>query len=541
MQIVAQKASHLSIQQMRTWHLQQESQMYSTQCMLLLEGVLDREALQSSLQHMLSRHEILRTVFYQSPDMDIPLQAIANSTEQFLPLISLEDTQTPCQDKEVERLFESLKRHTFDLAHGPLLHLWLLRLASDKHLLLLRLPALCADTTTLSLLFAELCQSYAAHIAGETFANDLLQYADVSAWLQKLLKSDDAEDHLAYWHKFDLSRLDSLSLPFRLSEIAGQADQKHLSDPYIHELSIEATLSTHLYEQAQLIGVSPEAWILACWKLLLWRLTNEDDMLIGLACDGREYEELAAAPGPYTRFVPFGMHIAGDWPFLRIVDQVNKALDEAREEQEYFTWDRLSQASSSPTNLPFFPLSFQWQDWPETLHAPGLRFSLLRCWDCYEPFALKLQALSIGQNLRLVLHADPTLLTPSHLQHLGSALLCLLQASLAHPHHLLGQFPLLSPPQQDHLLQRLHGPALPLPVSTIAQLFAQQAHLHPQRPALVCGTTQFRYQQLDALSNQLAHTLRHHGVHANVLVALCMPRSADMLIALLAVLKAGGA
>src|SRR5947207_13954360 len=121
MQIVAKRASHLSIQQVRMWHLQQESQMYSAQCLLLLEGNLVREAFQSSLQQMLNRHEILRTAFYQSPDMDIPLQTVASCSEQLLPLISLKDIHTACQIEEVENLFRAMKEEAFDLTNGPLL------------------------------------------------------------------------------------------------------------------------------------------------------------------------------------------------------------------------------------------------------------------------------------------------------------------------------------------------------------------------------------------------------------------------------------
>src|SRR5207248_6986666 len=124
------------------------------------------------------------------------------------------------------------------------------------------------------------------------------------------------------------------------------------------EIPVEETFQAQVQALTQRIGVSVEAFLLACWQVLLWRLTAQSPSLVGVACDGRHYEELATVLGLYTRIVPLSTSLSEEQPFERILTQVNTSLQEAVEEQIYFTWEASSGAANNE-QPSFFPISFE--------------------------------------------------------------------------------------------------------------------------------------------------------------------------------------
>src|SRR5438874_6930700 len=160
MQMAGLKGSRLSLQQVRLWPWQRESQVYRAWCAVLLEGELDRDSLQKALQHVVCRHEILRTIFHVVPGMEVPMQVVTAFTQVSCPTISLENLSEPGQVALLNEYLAAAQEEPFDLVHGPLLRVMLLCLAAHKHVLLLSLPVLCADASTLTHLVAELSQAY---------------------------------------------------------------------------------------------------------------------------------------------------------------------------------------------------------------------------------------------------------------------------------------------------------------------------------------------------------------------------------------------
>src|SRR5262249_55519263 len=151
-------------------------------CAVQIAGWLDRDMLQKTLRLMVERHEILRTVFYALPGMEMPVQVVADSTAWFYSLVSLEDLDAACQLAKIDEMLAALQEEVFDLEHGPVLYSCLLSLAADRHMLIIGLPALCADGATLKLFIDELLQTYTTCLRNEEPGEEPLQYADVAAW-----------------------------------------------------------------------------------------------------------------------------------------------------------------------------------------------------------------------------------------------------------------------------------------------------------------------------------------------------------------------
>src|SRR5713226_9498450 len=201
MQTAALKAFPLSLQQSRLWALQSNGQFYQLLGQVLLEGPLHLPRLEQALQQVQHRHTILRTTSSSVAGLEMPLQAVVTQMPVACPLVQLQELAPEQQQEQIEQHWQRLQQEPIEVARGPLLRLCLLRLATQRHLLLVQLPALCADGATLRQFVADLSQTYRSGVQGETVSETPLQYADVSAWQNRLLVVDDADELKAYWEE----------------------------------------------------------------------------------------------------------------------------------------------------------------------------------------------------------------------------------------------------------------------------------------------------------------------------------------------------
>src|SRR5579872_6882960 len=164
MQTMPLKGFNLSIQQARLWPLQEKSQAYRAQCAVRLEGTLNMIVFLRALQSLLSRHTILRTTFYSIPGMEFPLQVVNSNVKLGCVLVDLEELPQLSQNAQLHACFNQLRQEVFNLNQAPLIRVRLLRLSVDSHILLISLPALCSDDTSLTQCIAELSRAYAAEL-----------------------------------------------------------------------------------------------------------------------------------------------------------------------------------------------------------------------------------------------------------------------------------------------------------------------------------------------------------------------------------------
>src|SRR5690348_17016106 len=198
MQTVGLQGSPLSFQQARLWYWQKNSAVSRTLCAVQIQGALERERFKRVVGCVIERHEILRTVFCPLPGMDVPIQVIGGTNLWSWSEINLERLEMPHQLSTIDDLFLHLRPSTlqtdgdqiaFNLESGPLFSLWLFRCARERHIVLVSLPTLCADSSSMKLFIDELVRAYAQQALPE----EVLQYADVSAWQQDLLQEEEAE------------------------------------------------------------------------------------------------------------------------------------------------------------------------------------------------------------------------------------------------------------------------------------------------------------------------------------------------------------
>ncbi|MEP0883302.1 amino acid adenylation domain-containing protein [Trichocoleus sp. ST-U3] len=523
----------ISPQQKRLWGLQQldSLQAYQVKCFLSIEGVLNVEILKASLQKIVNRYEILRTHFRCLPGMTIPLQVISDSSTINWQSIDLSSSNIQEQKNRLEALFNKISNEHCNFERDSLLHLSFITLSEQKHILLINLPALCADAATLQHLAEEISCTYAACCLGTELDDEIMQYADISEWQNELLEGEDTEVGRNYWQKQDFSALLNIALPL----------EKLVSEPAnFQPRFITKTINPDRVAEITAFvskNATVSSFLLTCWTILLWRLTKSGCLVIGTAFDGRKYEELESALGLFAKYLPIQSHLEPKLSFVDLLQKVHQAQQEVYQWQEYFSWDLNASADSS-----FFPVCFEFNQSLAKCSAAGVTFSIERLSTCIDRFKIKLAGVERDDSLSIEFHYDANLFAETDIQRLAGHFLTLVDSILETPDVAISELEILSKVERQQLLIEFNNTKIDFPqLQGIHQRFEQQVEKTPDAIALVYEGEQLTYQQLNQRANQLAHSLRKLGVAPEVLVGLYLERSLEMVVGLLGVLKAGGA
>ncbi|WP_392481078.1 amino acid adenylation domain-containing protein [Nostoc sp. C110] len=522
----------LSPQQKRLWSLQQYNSAYFAQSALLIEGNLKPEVLKAALEQVIIRHGILRTTFHCLPGMKIPVMDVKNSSILSWDNIDLSHCEPKEISSKIAELFQTAADLTLDFEQGTLLHISLLTLSIKKHILLISLPSVCADTWTLKNLVTEISNSYSACLQGERLSEEVVQYLQFSEWQNQLLADEDAEAAKQYWHEQKLSPLASLKLPFE-----SQPSQPSKFEINCCRLDIPPDVTAKIANLAQKYDTSTAVILLACWQTLIWRLTGQPDIVVGMASDRRDYEELYNLLGLVATWLPIKSHLTPDLRFQEVVELANQTIEASAEWQDYFVPKPIENHEQLA-----FPIGFEFEQLPEKLVAGDVSFSLEQYYSCIEQFKVKLTCTQREHSLTTEFYYDVNYFTADTIERLAREFQTLLTSVTANPEEKISQLEILSFSDRQQLLVEFNQTYIDNPqYKCIHQLFEEQVQKTPNKIAVVFEDQQLTYAQLNRKANQLAHYLQQRGVKPEVLVGLCTERSLLMIIGLLGIIKAGGA
>jgi amino acid adenylation domain-containing protein len=521
----------LSPSQQHVWSLQQScGGIYRAQCSLLIEGDLDAEALRAALGRIVARHEVLRTTFRHSPGIRVPVQVVNTELAPAWRSFDLcAEGERACVERARAVEAEDWERE-FDFERGPLLLASLVRLGERRHVLILTLSSLCADARTLELLALELSRDYAS--PGAEPSDAAFQYADFAAWQTELLEGDDAAAGRSYWEQRAAGQPPSLGALNRKAASGGFA-------PSVFDGRIEGEELARVEDLARRRGVTVEAVLLSCWQAMLWRLGGETDLTVGCVGDGRSYEELRGALGPYAKTLPLRSRLNGNFKFVEVLAATQHALDEGRKWQEYFIHEREAEAGGLGATAE---VVFEYQGRVEGFDGAGVKFDLIRQRAHNDRFALKLVCRREGDSLLTEILYNAAGPFDEETRYLVRPFRALLSDATRRPGVSIRELEMLDATERRQLLGEFNQTETPYPQDRcFHQLFEQQAERTPGNVAVTAGSQSLTYAELDARANRLAHHLRSLGVGSESLVGVMLERSPEMVVALLAVLKAGGA
>jgi amino acid adenylation domain-containing protein len=511
----------LSPRQRELWSFRREHGADRAQLAILIEGPLKKERLDRALQQVVERHEILRTNFRQVASLMAPVQIITDNFSISARQIDLSQMSSGEQATTSAELFHSEADRNFDHEQELPLRASLLSLSPDKHLLYLNLLSLCADARTLRNITGEIGRAYALELSDEP-----LQYVTFAEWHNELFESEDSPAARKFWRQQWSDGARALKFPFELDRQRSNRF-KFASQTLVIDRATVARIRKAATEQQ----ATTETFLLACWQLLISRLTGQSDVVVSVTCAGRKYDELENAMGAFGRTIPIGGRLDRSMPFKTLLAQTSETMNEAIDWLEYF---KAGEAE--------FPFGFELVEWPAQFIAADLSFSLYQQLICLDQFKVKLSALVRGEDLIVDFQYDANLFEATEINRLAEQFSTLVRSALDDANAAIGALEIVSEAERRRMLVEWNETRVERAIQICAhQLFEAQVELTPGNIAVESAADRLSYAELNARANQLGHHLRKLNVGPDVLVGLMLPRSPDMVIGLLAVLKAGGA
>ncbi|UKD58028.1 amino acid adenylation domain-containing protein [Amycolatopsis sp. FU40] len=524
-------AAPASFAQERLWLAEQldAGSAYNVAVAVDVEGDLDRDCLSWALGEVVRRHEALRTTF-DSAD-GAPTQRINDRGSA--PVTTVDAREWT--DDAVEERTVSEARRTFDLAAGPLLRACLLCRSAARHRLVLTVHHIVVDGWSMGVLVSEWLELYESRRAGRApaLAEVALHYADFACWQREWLTGDRVERQLAHW-RTALAGLPELDLPtdrLRPAVPTGEGTE--------HVFALPAALRAPAAELCRREGVTLFMLILAATQVLLAHESGQDDIAVGSPIAGRPRPELENVVGFFSNTLVLRGRLRAAETFREYLGRAREATLTAYENQDV-PFERLVEELAPRRALDRAPL-FQAMlvlDAPlPEISLPGLRVSARPVDTRSSMFDL---TITLDERLAGSVTYRADLFAPATIARLARRLGEVLERITADPDVPLARLAEPGAAERERLFAMGTGKA-EAPDRSVVSRIEEQADRTPDAVALMFGEKTWTYRQLDQRANRLAHRLRELGAVPDTVVALLLERSPDLLIAMLAVLKAGGA
>jgi amino acid adenylation domain-containing protein len=535
-----------SFAQERLWFLDRfgaDRSSYNIPAAIRMHGRLDVPALAACLTGIVRRHESLRTTFAATGGAGSRvLQVIAPSFELPLPLADIGGLPESTRDAEAGRLAREEARRVFDLARGPLVRATLVRLDEREHFLLLSMHHIVSDGWSIGVLLRELSELYSALVEGRPSVLPELpvQYADFAAWQRSWLSGGALAAQLGWWRERLAGAPAVIDLPTDRPRPPVQSARGGRL-PY----ALPAALTRDLRALVRSAGATLFMALLAGFQALLARATGSEDLPVGTPIANRNRAETEGLIGFFVNTLVLRGDLSNDPSFRELLARSREATLGAYTHQDV-PFEKLVEELRPERDLshsPLFQVMVILQNAPMgALELPDLTATPLAADGGTTKFDLRLSLMETAEGLSGSLLYNRDLFDASTVVRLGSQLERLLAGAAASPGLPLSGLSLLDV-AESHQILREWGDALPVPDgrACLHQVFEARAASQPDRIAAGFEGERLTYRELDERSNRLARFLIGAGVRPGDRVGLCLERSPEMVVAVLAVLKAGGA
>ncbi|WKB55455.1 non-ribosomal peptide synthetase [Eleftheria terrae] len=533
----------LSYSQQQLWFLQNfEPQLtaYNLPRVFRLAGRLDADALERAFQALVQRHAVLRTRFFERDGQ--PLQVVLPDAPFTLQRLDLGAEPAADREAALARAVQATVSHVFDLGRAPAMVALLVRLGDEEHVLAACLHHIVSDAGSNAVFAADLAEAYRQALQGPVqLAPMALQYADFAAWQRERAEAGGLARELAYWRDHLGPVVPPLALPL---DHTRPARQSFAGAAVRFELAPQLAAALQRFQREE--RCTPFVVLLAAWQALLGRYCGQQDFAIGVPHAGRHREELQGLLGFFVTTQVYRVRLSPAMSLRELCRQVRSdalaALDHADLPFELLLASR--QEPRDAARPPLFQVMFgvQMEGENQPLALPGLQVAPVAFDEQGAKFELSLDfAVSADGRVQGRLEYNTDLFAPATAERLAAAYQRMLQRLVGEPQCRLGELALPDDAEQARLQQWGSHPQRHPADQPVHRLIEQQAARTPQATALVYGEQVLSYQALNARANQLAHRLIAAGVRREARVGIALERSVEMVVGLLAILKAGAA
>lgn len=535
-------AAPLSFSQQRLWfleHLDQESSAYTIPFTLSLHGHLDFQALEKSIEEILRRHDVLRATFPTAEGL--PVQRILPATSFTLPQVDLTALPEEQKKSELQRITREGLLQPFDLIHGPLVRIMLLRKNRAEHELFLAMHQLVFDRRSIGVFCRELGSLYETFSTGRPSSLPELsvQYSDFAAWQRQRLQGEVLDQQLSFW-KHEINGLSKLQLPLDRSRPPVQSFVAGTHSFQLPRDLTESLLSLSRQQDSPLSMV-----LLSAFYALLHRYTGQNDIVLGVPADNRTHQEIDGLIGFLENSLVIRIDTSGNPVFRELLSRVKIKLLAAYAHQD-LPFEKLVSELQSDRDLshsPLYQVMFSFSHEPDfSLHMSGLQTTALKTDITRTRFDLSIHLTDDMDGLKGTFEFNSDLFNKATIGRMAGHYQRMLEGIVVDPDQRLSELPLLTEAEQHQLLVQWNDTATDYPRDRfIHELFEEQAEKTPEATAVVFEDQHLTYGELNAKAGRLAVYLKKQGVGPDVLVGICVERGLDMFIGILGILKAGGA
>ena len=541
----------LSHGQSALWFLQHSapgSAAYHVAFSVRVRSHIEVAVLRRACQQLLNRHEALRTTYVTRNSA--PVQVI-----HAYQVVSFEHHAAAGWSREEldQRVIEAY-RLPFDLERGPVLRVDLFSSAADDHVLLLTVHHIAFDAWSLWIFQDELCAAYAAESSGAAPGLPPLRhfYADHVRWQSEMLEGASGQALWNYWQRQLSGANTVLTLPADRPRPAVQS--QHGAS---FSFKLDGELTARLKGLARAEAVTPFTLLLAAFQVLLFRHSGQEDILVGSPTAGRGQEQFSDIVGYFVNPVVLRARLGGNPSFREFLAQMQQTVLDAMAHADYpfpLLVQRMQPARDASFS-PLFQVSFVLQKAQRvgeiSAWVPGDTQRRMR-WGSFDvelyelaqqegQFDLELEMLEAGQAFHAVFKYSTDLFEQQRIAQLAENFRVLLAAIAEQPTQRIGQLPLLTASERTRLIESGMARVSAEVIPCLHRWFERQVQRDPRATAVSCEGDSLSYHELNVRANRLAHHLQSLGVGPEVLVGILVERSLEMIVALLGVLKAGGA
>jgi amino acid adenylation domain-containing protein len=531
-----------SFEQLRLWFMQQmlsSSAVFNLNTALRITIPFDVRVLETALNEIVRRHETLRTTFATDVNEEV-VQVIRPHASVSLPITDLAGLPSAGRDEEAFRLASEEARTGFDLECGPLLRTRLLRLGREEHIFLLTMHHIVSDAWSMGIFWKELKHFWTALGRGQLSPlPDLpFQYSDYAVWQRKTLADKSMDQQLAYW-KRKLADVSVLDLSFGRPRPAVQTFR---GAHYRFTASFDLLKALQSASMAE--GTTLFVTLFSVFVTLLSRLSGQMDVAVGTYVAGRNDRELEKLIGFFLNTLVLRVDLSGNPTFSELLRRVRTVTIDALANQEvpFATLIEEIKPKRDLSRNPLFQVLFQLLNVPTLKDiAEGPKPQVLDIDRATAVFDLSCTLQETSEGLVGEMEYNTEIFDRDSIERLSELFVRLLESFVRKPSQRISEAALMPPSEEYRVITEWNRTDEAVSVRSIVEEFEKEVKQGPERVAFRCRDNELSYGALDTRANQLANYLVGLGVGPEVVVGVCLERSLDSIIALFAVLKAGGA
>lgn len=530
----------LSYAQEQIWYLEQlepGSFAYNSTWSCMLQGQLISSHVEASLNEVIKRHEVLRTLYMESQGR--PVQQIMPFRWLRLRRVDARGRDETEQSAILNELYQEEVRNPISLDTAPLLRATLVELSSTAHCLILTVHHIAGDGASFGLLMNELSQVYLMLSTGQAYSLPELpiQYADYASWQRESLDGGLLQKELNYWKERLSGAVALTELPLdypRPGMLSSQGDKVRFR--------IEGELFKKLKQLSQQHNVTLYMLLLSVFGLLLNRYTSQEDIVIGCPVASRTIPETQSLIGCFLNNVALRLDLSGNPSFASLLQRVRKRCLEAFAHQNV-PFDKVIEAlkpERSPSYTPIFQTLFEVQTAGSGNNQLGeAAVTFMEVDSKTSKYDLTVSMVDIAEAIVGYMEYRTDLFHADTMTLLAERYERLLEQIVEQPMWTLSEFKLLRAQEYRMIVQQWNDTARSYTYQSLHHRFEEQAARTPDRLALIYASQQLTYAQLNGRANRLARAIIAQGGRPGSHIGLSMQRSMDMVVSILAILKAG--